>query len=143
MRRQLPGLSQATSPDELPAGQYLVEVFRCQYRWHKQKPFYSLFFRVLGPPSNVGAQIQGRLYCTIKALWKLSWFLKDFGYAVDLLDRNEIDEKALIGLRGIVRISYTSFLTGHRFLNLEGFAPEVCWEQVRDSKERLSIEDVA
>ena len=38
-------------------------------------------------------------------MWKLSWFLRDFGYDPELLDKNEIDDKALVGLRGVVKIS--------------------------------------
>ena len=81
MKRTIPGLAKAgTSQEELPAGEYLVEVTRAQYRWQKQKPFYSLSFRVLQPEQLAGAQVIGRLYCTVKALWKLSWFLTDFAY---------------------------------------------------------------
>ncbi len=40
------------------------------------------------------------------------------------MGRDEIDEKALMGLRGIVRISRTT-LNGRSFLNLGGFAPPV------------------
>ena len=76
-----------------------------------------------------GRTISGRLYSTPRALWKLSWFLRDFGYDTDLLGRDEVDEKALLGLRGIVRISHT-VLNGRRFLNLERFAPAADWEEL-------------
>ena len=131
MKRTIPGLGKASNPqEELPAGEYLVEVVRAQYRWQKQKPFYSISFRVLRPEQLSGGHIIGRLYCTVKALWKLSWFLTDFGYDTDLLDRDELDEKALAGLRGVVRVSYTNTLNGHRLLNLEGFAPADRWNQM-------------
>jgi hypothetical protein len=65
---------------------------------------------------------------TPKALWRLSWFLRDFGYNADLLGRDELDEKALLGLQGIVRVSHT-VLNGHSFLNFDGFAPAVDWEE--------------
>ena len=74
-------------------------------------------------------QLNGRLYCTQRALWKLRWFLRDFGYDPDLLGRDEVDEKALVGLRGIVRISRTT-LNGRSFLNLGGFAPASEWEEL-------------
>ena len=45
----------------------------------------------------------GRLYSTERALWKLNWFLRDFSYDMDLLSQDQIDEKALINLRGVVR----------------------------------------
>src|ERR1017187_6509277 len=50
-----------------------------------------------------GHSLMGRLYCTPKALWKLNWFLRDFGYDTELLDRDEIDDKNLIGLSGVVK----------------------------------------
>ena len=128
MKRTIPGLSKTTGrEEELLGGEYLVEVVRAHYRWQKQKPFYSLSFRVLQPRQLAGAQIIGRLYCTVKALWKLSWFLTDFGYDTDLLDRDELDEKALAGLRGVIRVSYTNTLNGNRLLNLEAFAPADRW----------------
>jgi len=43
--------------------------------------------------------------------------------------RDEIDEKSLLGLRGIVRISHTT-LNGRCFLNLGGFAPASEWDEL-------------
>ena len=43
------------------------------------------------------------------------------------MGRDEVDEKALLGLRGIVRVSHT-VLNGHSFPNLDGFAPAADWE---------------
>jgi len=57
-----------------------------------------------------GASNLWGLYCTPKALWKLNWFLRDFGYDTELLGRDEVDEKALLGLRGVVRVSRRSVL---------------------------------
>jgi len=54
--------------------------------------------------------------------------LRDFGYNADLLGRDELDEKALLGLQGIVRVSHT-VLNGHSFLNFDGFAPAGDWEE--------------
>ncbi len=51
------------------------------------------------------------------------------GYDPDLLGRDEVDEKALLGLRGVVRVSHTT-LNGRSFLNLEGFAPGGEWEEL-------------
>lgn len=143
MKRTIPGLAKAGSAQEaLPGGDYLVEVVRTQYRWQKQKPYYAVSFRILLPECFATAVIVGRLYCTVKALWKLSWLLKDFGYDADLLDREELDEKALTGLRGMVRISYTNTLNGHRLLNLEAFAPADRWNEMHramgDSKEEVA-----
>jgi hypothetical protein len=71
----------------------------------------------------------GTLWCTPKALWKLSWFLRDFGYDAELIDRDEIDEKRLVGLRGVVKVSHTT-VNGRRFTNLEAFAPAETWDEV-------------
>ena len=58
MKRTIPGLSKtAGREEELPSGEYLVEVVRAQYRWQKQKPYYSLSFRVLQPEQLAGSQI--------------------------------------------------------------------------------------
>jgi hypothetical protein len=47
---------------------------------------------------------------------------------VELPGRAEVDEKALFGLRGIVKISRTT-VGGRSLLNLEGFAPASRWEE--------------
>ncbi len=94
-----PGLAQAGQNEEnLPDGEYLVEVQTIKYRWHQQKPFYSLQFQVLAPEPYRSRTVTGRLYCSVKALWKLNWFLKDFGYDPDLLNGDDIDEKAVVGI---------------------------------------------
>ncbi len=130
MKRHIPGLhQQAQSSDDNLEGLFLVRVERAFYRWHPQKPFFVLCLAVLEPKEHTGQAITGRLYCTSKALWKLNWFLRDFGYDPDLLGRDEVDEKALLGLRGVVRISRTT-LNGRSFLNLDGFAPAGEWEEL-------------
>ena len=73
--------------------------------------------------------LSGRLYSTERALWKLNWFLRDFGYDMDLLTQDQMDEKALINLRGVVRTTYKT-LNGHTFQNLEAFAPEADWAEL-------------
>jgi hypothetical protein len=103
-------------------------VDRAFYRWHPTRPFYLLRFAILEPKQHHGHSLTGRIYCTPKALWRLSWFLRDFGYNADLLGRDELDEKALLGLQGIVRVSHT-VLNGHSFLTFDGFAPAVDWEE--------------
>jgi hypothetical protein len=129
MKRRIPGLSQtAASVTEPPEGLYLVRVERLQYRWSKQKPFYNDRFAVLEPQHLAGTSLSGRLYCTERALWKLSWFLRDFGYDADLLSRDEVDEKALLGLKGVVKISCTT-LHGRTYLNLDAFAPAGEWDE--------------
>jgi hypothetical protein len=131
MKRYVSGLNQATaSPtDGLPDGLFLVRLERVQHRWHGQKRFYALVFSVLEPKSLAGTRFSGRLYCTPKALWKLNWFLRDFGYDMELLGRDEIDDKNLVGLRGVVKITH-SVVNGTSLLNLDGFAPRSQWEEL-------------
>src|SRR5580704_13146381 len=108
MKRYVPGLhGERRNGDDALEGVFLARVDRAFYRWHPQRPFYLLRFNILEPKEHQSQFITGRIYCTPKALWKLSWFLRDFGYDPDLMGRDEVDEKALLGLRGIVRISRT------------------------------------
>ena len=130
MKRQIPGLhgDARSNGDDSLEGIFLVKVERAFYRWHPQRPFFALRFAVVEPKQHSGQYINGRLYCTPKALWKLNWFLRDFGYDPELLGRDEIDDKALLGLQGILRVSHTT-LNGRCFQNLDGFAPAEDWEQ--------------
>jgi hypothetical protein len=131
MRRRIEGLHDAdqSSAGVFPDGLFLVRVERAKYRWRAQKPNYAVRLQVLEPKELAGHLIAGRLYCTPKALWKLNWFLHDFGYDIELLERDEIDEKALIGLRGVVKISHF-VLDGTSLLNLDGFASASQWEEL-------------
>ena len=130
MKRHIPGLhSLRQDRDHLLEGLFLVRVDGASYRWHPQKPFLSLRFSVLEPESLAGRPIVGRLYCTERALWKLNWFLRDFGYDRDLLGRDEVDEKALLNLQGVLRTSHVT-LNGRSFQNLEAFAPAAEWEEL-------------
>jgi hypothetical protein len=131
VRRRIQGLHEAdpTKVDPLPDSLYLVQVVSAQYRWHAQKPYYLLRFLVLDPQHFAGRSITGRLYCTRRALWKLNWFLRDFGYDTDLLGRDEIEERNLAGLRGVVKIGHV-LVNGASLVNLEGFAPASQWEQL-------------
>jgi len=128
MKRHIPGLhTESKNPEDFLEGLFLVRVDRANYRWHPQKPFFSIRFAILEPNGLSSRSITGRLYCTPKALWRLNWFLRDFGYDTDLLGRDEVDEKALLGLRGVIKTSRRT-LAGRSFLNLDGFAPASEWE---------------
>lgn len=143
MKRHINGLSQQ-NPDEQKQleGTLLVRVERAFYRWHPQKPFFTIYFVVLEPKEFQGRRFSGRLYCTPKALWKLNWFLRDFGYEQSLLEQDDVDEKALIGLRGIVRLS-SIVLNGRSWMNLEAFASAGNWEEVSTSQaESMSAAEV-
>jgi hypothetical protein len=128
VRRRIQGLHEAdqSAADQVHDGLFLARVERAQHRWDARKPFYLLRFSILEPKELSGHSISGRLYCTPRALWKLNWFLRDFGYDTELLGRDEIDEKSLVGLRGVVKISHV-VLNGTSLLNLEGFAPASQW----------------
>ena len=132
MKHRFPGLHQATQPAEVPDGVYLVRVHRAQYHWHQQKPFYAIQFAVVEPKPFAGSLISGRIYCTEKALWKLSWFLCDFGYDTELLGRDELEERALLKLHGVVKITHTT-VNGTSLLNFVGFAPAARWEELSGS----------
>ena len=105
-----------------------MRVQRAQYRWHATKPFYALRFGLLAPKNYVGCAITARLYCTPKALWKLNWFLRDFGYDAELLARDEVEESNLVGLSGVVKIRHT-VVNAASLLNLDGFAPTSQWTE--------------
>jgi len=128
VKRRIQGLRETTSSrDDVPDGVYLVRIDRAQYRWHQQKPYYLLRLSVLEPCELVGRVISGRLYCGARALWKLGWFLRDFLYDPELLSQEEVDEKALSGLRGVVKISHVT-VDGNSLRNFDGFAPASQWE---------------
>ena len=131
MKRYVSGLNQASaSPvEDLPSGLFLVRIERAQYRWHAQKPYFAFVFSVLEPRVFTGNRFNSRLYCTPKALWKLNWFLRDFGYDTELIERNEVDDKNLVGLSGVVKISH-AVVNGTSLLNLDGFAPAAQWEEL-------------
>jgi hypothetical protein len=127
MRRHIPGLCSQQQEVSNLEGRFLVRVERATYRWHPQKPFLAVQFAILEPASVNGRSFSGRIYCTERALWKLNWFLHDFGYDQDLLRRDQIDEKALLHLRGVVRTTCTKW-NGHSYQNLDAFSPAAEWE---------------
>jgi hypothetical protein len=129
--RYVSGLSKADPAPEqgIPDGVSLVRVERAQYRWHAQKPYFSILFLVLEPDQTRGRRFTARLSATAKALWKLNWFLRDFGYDAELLGRDEIDDKHLVGLSGVVKVSHT-VVKGASLLSLDAFAPQERWLQL-------------
>jgi hypothetical protein len=147
MRRHIPGLQTghlgaSTNLD----GIFLVRVEQASYRWHPQKPFLAVRFSILEPASFEALSFSGRLYCTERALWKLTWFLRDFGYDTELFSRDQVDEKAVLHLRGVIRTSYTK-LNGHSYQNLDSFAPAAEWEALScistdKGEERSSRDDL-
>jgi hypothetical protein len=130
--------SRNQEPENNLDGLLLVRVERASYRWHPQKPFVGLRFVILEPLSLKDRSFLGRQYCTERALWKLHWFLRDFSYDADLLNRDQVDEKALLSLRGVVRTSH-KVLNGRSYQNLDSFAPAGEWEVLSCA----SIDDTA
>jgi hypothetical protein len=135
MRRRIQGLHEAdqSAAGQIRDGLLLVRVERAHHRWDARKPFYLLRFSVLAPKELSGHSIAGRLYGTQRALWKLNWFLRDFGYDTELLGRDEIDEKSLVGLCGVVKISHV-VVNGASLLNLDGFGPASQWEELSSAR---------
>ena len=131
MKRQITGLRAAdrSAADQFPDGVFLVRVQRAQFRRQAQKPYYTLILPILEPSRFAGQVISSRLYCSPKALWKLNWFLRDFGYDNELLGRDEVDEAQLVGLKGVVKISHIVF-NGASLLRLDGFASAGRWEDL-------------
>jgi hypothetical protein len=144
MRRRIQGLvdTARSAVDQVPDGVFLVRVDKAQYRWHAQTPFYILHLSVLEPRELAGRIISGRVYCTAKALWKLGWFLRDFLYDPELFVREEVDEKALSGPRGVVKISHTT-VNGASLLNFDGFAPASQWAELSPPSLKSNTPEVA
>jgi len=127
MRHQIPGLHSKHQDSESSLdGVFLVRVERAWYRQHPQKPFVELRFVILDQLAFQDRSFSGRVYCTEKALWRLHRFLRDFGYDADLLNLDQVDEKALLKLLGIVRTSHKTF-RGRAYQNLDSFAPTGEW----------------
>ena len=131
MKRQITGLHDADrcAVVPIPDGVFLVRVQRAKFQRQAQKPYYTLTLSILEPVRFAGQGISSRIYCTRKALWKLNWFLRDFGYDTELLGRDEVDERQLLGLRGVVKIS-PIVINGASLFRLDGFAPAGRWEEL-------------
>ncbi len=131
MRRQITGLQAAdrSAADQTPDGIFLVQVQRVRFQRQAQKPYYTIILAILEPSRLAGQALSSRLYCSPKALWKLNWFLRDFGYDTELLGRDQVDEAQLVGLKGVVKISHI-VLNGASLIRLDGFAPAGRWEEL-------------
>jgi hypothetical protein len=135
MKRHIPGLHLETA-DEFAHhdGLFLVRVERARYCYHSLKPFFSLSFCVLKPEERAGTIVSGRLYSTPKAAWRLRWFLREFGYDTVLLEQDMVDERALLGLQGIIKVSHAS-ISGQTFVNFDGFARADRWVGINQKQE--------
>ena len=131
MKRQITGLHAADrcAADQIPDGVFLVRVQRARFRRQAQKPYYTLTLAIVEPGRFSEQVISSRLYCSPKALWKMNWFLRDFGYDTELLGRDEVDETLLVRLKGVVKISHI-VLNGASLIRLDGFASAGRWEEL-------------
>jgi hypothetical protein len=131
LKRRITGLRAADrcAANQIPDGVFLVSVQRARFQRQAQKPYYTLTLTILEPGRFASQVLSSRLYCSPKALWKLNWFLRDFGYDTELLGRDEVDETQLVGLKGVVKISHIVF-NGTSLLRLDGFAPASRWEEL-------------
>ncbi|MGA9554155.1 MAG: hypothetical protein WBR30_18060 [Candidatus Sulfotelmatobacter sp.] len=131
MKRQITGLHGAdrSAADQIPDGVFLVRVQRAKFQRQAQKPYYTLTLAILEPGRFAEHVISSRLYCSPKALWKLNWFLRDFGYDTELLGRDEVDESRVVGLKGVVKISRI-VVNSTSLIRLDGFAPAGRWEEL-------------
>ena len=140
MRRHIPGLgTDNTVPETAVEGTFLVRVDSAEYRYASRKPFFVIKFELIQPKLPRHSHLVGRIYCTPRAIWKFNWFLRDFGYDADLLSSEQIDDKALVGLVGIVRTS-RRISAGRAFLNLEAFAPKSEWAFLSSTGDTSEIE---
>jgi hypothetical protein len=124
MKCKLPGLSsQQELQNATPS--YLVRVVRAQYR-PTRRPYLLLTLSVIEPADCMGMRIVGQIDCRPKSLWKLNWFLRDFSYDPSLLFDDDIDEKALARLEGVVRIAKRAG-SQSKSVVFDAFAPAHTW----------------
>ncbi|PYU97656.1 MAG: hypothetical protein DMG10_30290 [Acidobacteria bacterium] len=129
MRTRIQGLSQPNQSKLLVEGLYRARVVRFEPAGHAAKPCRRATFLILEPAAYSGLHIRTRLYCHDPALWKLRWFLSDFGYDAELLAAEELDDRRVVGLEGVIRLGYWGS-DGHRRLDVEGFAATERWPEI-------------
>lgn len=131
MKRQISGLNAADhrAANQVPDGIFLVRVQKARFCRQERKPYYTVSMVVLEPHRFADCVVSSRIYCNAKALWKLNWFLREFGYDAELLGRDEVDERQLVGLTGVVKISHI-VLDGTSLLRFDGFASASRWEEL-------------
>jgi hypothetical protein len=131
MKRQIADLRVAdySAVTRTPDGIYLARIRGVQYRKFVAKPFFTVALAIVEPPGFGGNIVSSRIYCNRRALWKLSWFLRDFGYDKELLEVDEVDEQRLVGLVGVVKISNVVY-DGMSLIRFEGFAQAKRWKEL-------------
>jgi hypothetical protein len=106
LRTKIPGLSQAPERNPLVEGSYLARVVRFGPAGHAAKPCVAATFLILGTVPYSDRYVRTRLYCHDRALWKLRWFVHDFNYGADLLAGDDLDDRGVVGLEGVIRLAY-------------------------------------
>ena len=129
MRMKIQGLSQVSERKPLVEGVYRARVVRFEAAGHAPHPCRAATFLILEPAGSAGRHVRTRLYCHERALWKLRWFLSDFRYDPELLAGEELDDRRVVGLEGVIRLAYWG-ADGHRRLDVQGFAPSERWEEL-------------
>jgi hypothetical protein len=129
MRTHIQGLNQPSERKPLVEGLYKARVVKFEPAGHAAKPCRMATFLILGPDSFSGRHVKTRLYCHDRALWKLRWFLSDFGYDAELMAAEELDDRRVAGLEGVIRLSYWG-LNGNRRLDVQGFARLDRWAEI-------------
>ena len=132
MRIKIPGLNHTREKLPLVEGMYRARVVRFEPAGHAPNPCRAASFLILEPASYQGRHVRARLYCHDRALWKLRWFLSDFGYDAELLAAEELDDRRVVGLEGVIRLAYWG-TDGSRRLDVEGFAPTERWVEICSS----------
>ena len=136
MRTKIRGLNQPNERKALLEGPYLARVVRFEPTGHAAKPCRVVTFLVLDPGPYSGRYVRTRLYCHERALWKLRWFLRDFGYDHNLMAAEELDDRQVVGLEGVIRLAFWG-THGQRRLDVQGFAPKEEWAEL---SERMGAE---
>ena len=129
MRTKIQGLSQPSERTPLAEGLYRARVVRFQPAGHAAKPCRTATFLILEPAASSGRYIRTRLYCHDRALWKLRWFLSDFRYDTELMAAEELDDRRVVGLEGVIRLAYWG-TDGRRRLDVQGFAQTERWPEI-------------
>ena len=134
MRTHIQGLNQPSERKPLAEGLYKARVVKFEPAGHVAKPCRMATFLILEPEGYFGRHVKTRLYCHDRALWKLRWFLSDFAYDPDLLAAEELDDRRVVGLEGVIRLSFWG-LNGTRRLDVQGFAKLERWDELSQSSQ--------
>jgi hypothetical protein len=129
VRTHIQGLNQSNERKPLVEGQYRARVVKFEPAGHAAKPCRMAMFSILEPAAFAGRHVKTRLYCHERALWKLRWFLSDFGYDPELMAAGELDDCRVVGLEGVIRLSYWG-LNGQKRLDVQGFAKLERWAEL-------------